>query len=61
MSRKIFFDYLKSRHVVVRGGAAPPAPSPAAARGLGRSRGIFSPPADLVHLCGKPLDTLVVV
>ena len=21
-----FFDYLKSRHVVVRGGAAPPAP-----------------------------------
>ena len=41
MSRKIFFDYLKSRHVVVRG-ALPPLPAhPAAARGLGRSRGIF--------------------
>ena len=35
---KSFFDYLKRRHLVVRGGSLHP---PAAARGLGRSRGIF--------------------
>ena len=36
LCRKIFFDNLKSRHVVVRG-----LHPPAAARGLGRSHGIF--------------------
>ena len=41
---KSFFDYLKRRHLVVRGGALPPLHPPAAARGLGRSRGIYSPP-----------------